>query len=185
MDVREGVSCIVTGQNELVMYENGAKKGSVAITNPTCVAISPSFEIAVGKEDGTVQLFDRGLNSVGTLSGNRGQVTCLQYSPDGTMIAVGDTNRSVLVYDTKTHQVTIDSWVFHNARVNCISWSADSKHCVTGSLDTSVEIWSVENPMSHIPIKNAHLESVTGVAFLDDRQVVSVGADACIRVHSF
>jgi WD repeat-containing protein 1 (actin-interacting protein 1) len=51
-------------------------------------------------------------------------------------------------------------------------------------LDTNVEIWSVKEPMKHIAVKNAHLESVTGVSFLDNDTLVSTGADASIKVFS-
>ena len=54
-------------------------------------------------------------------------------------------------------------------------------HAVSGSLDTSVEIWSVKEPMKHISIKSAHQESVTGVSFLNENTVVSVGADGFIK----
>ena len=76
----------------------------------------------------------------------------------------------------------INQWVFHNARVNTVSWSPDSKHAVSGSLDTNVEVWSVEEPMKHISIKGAHLETVSGVVFLDDKTIASAGGDATIKV---
>jgi WD repeat-containing protein 1 (actin-interacting protein 1) len=94
----------------------------------------------------------------------------------------------IVVYDTKTNevpinllQVKITEWMFHNSRVNSIGWSPDGLHAVSGSLDTNVEVWSVEKPTKHISIKNAHTESITGTAFLDNDTIVSVGQDAFIK----
>lgn len=98
-------------------------------------------------------------------------------------MAAGDSQRKILCYDTTSHRLIIDEWVFHSARINCLAWSPDSQHCVSGSLDTNVEVWSVKEPMKHIAIKNAHLDAVTGVAFLEDDLVVSAGADACIKIY--
>jgi WD40 repeat protein len=39
------------------------------------------------------------------LSGNRGMITALAFSPNGKMLAAGDSNRQVLVYDTTSNEV--------------------------------------------------------------------------------
>jgi len=49
---------------------------------------------------------------------------------------------------------TKQEWGFHNARVNCVAWSPDSLLVASGSLDTSIIIWSVEKPAKHIIIKS-------------------------------
>ncbi|CAH0402542.1 unnamed protein product [Chilo suppressalis] len=74
-------------------------------------------------------------------------------------------------------------WGFHTARVNCVAFSPDSTRVASGSLDTSVIIWSVLTPAKHTVIKNAHPQSqITGLAWLDDETVVSVGQDANTRI---
>jgi WD40 repeat protein len=47
------------------------------------------------------------LTEQAVLEGNRGSITVLAYSPKGDMLAVGDTNRAILVYDTLTNEVNI------------------------------------------------------------------------------
>jgi WD40 repeat protein len=78
----------------------------------------------------------------------------------------------------------LNQWVFHSAKINAISWSLDSKFVVSGSLDTNIEIWSVDQPMKHQCIKGAHLESVNAVSFLTEKKIVSAGQDGCIKVNS-
>lgn len=45
-------------------------------------------------------------------------------------------------------------WGFHNARVNSVAWSPNSDMVASGSLDTTIIIWSVTNPAKHTIIKS-------------------------------
>ncbi|KAJ3335044.1 WD40 repeat-like protein, partial [Kappamyces sp. JEL0680] len=165
MSVVGSLVAVVTGASEVVLYENGAKKGTLACSgySPTAVAISTSgAELAVGGEDNKVHLYSLpDFSPKAVLEANRGQITAISYSPDGKYIAVGDAQRMILAYDTASHEVKIDQWVFHSSRINSVAWSPDSKHLVSAGLDTNVEVWSVEQPMKHIAIKGAHLDAVT------------------------
>ena len=67
-----------------------------------------------------------------TLERHRGEVTCLAYSPDGSMLASGDANREVLVWDASTNQVKKSRMVYHNARITALAWSKDSKEIASG-----------------------------------------------------
>ena len=86
-----------------------------------------------------------------------------------------------------------DEWGFHSAKVNCVSWSPDSTMVASGSLDTSIIVWSVEKPAKHLIIKSKdsisllfcfvifHLLSVGGlcalvvVGYLNDITFCTVG----------
>lgn len=73
--------------------------------------------------------------------------------------------------------------LFHTARINCLSWSPDSKLVATGSLDTCVIIYEIGKPASsRRTIKCAHLGGVYGLTFFDQERVVSSGEDSCVRV---
>lgn len=45
-------------------------------------------------------------------------------------------------------------WGFHNARVNKVAWSPNSTLIASGSLDTTIIIWSVASPAKHTIIKS-------------------------------
>ena len=80
-------------------------------------------------------------------------------------------------------QVKVKNMLYHTARINCLAWSPDSSRIATGSLDTCVIIYAVDQPASsRITIKGAHLGGVYGLAFTDDHSLVSSGEDAFIRV---
>lgn len=83
---------------------------------------------------------------------------------------------------TSQWQVKSNRWSRHTSRVNSLSWTPDSKHCASGSLDTDVYIWSVEKISSNIPVKNAGMGGVNSVLWIGDKKLASAGADACVRV---
>ena len=81
-------------------------------------------------------------------------------------------------------------WAFHSARVNSLSWTADSLHCASGALDTHVYVWSVQKPLKNIAIKNAVAGGVNAVLWLSaagdegngSGRLAVMGADAAIKV---
>lgn len=82
-------------------------------------------------------------------------------------------------------------WTTHTARINCISWTSNSLHCASASLDTHIYIWSVANPMKKIAILNAQIGGANAVLWLNDGKsdegaktgkLASAGADGCVRL---
>lgn len=111
----------------------------------------------------------------------RGQISALEYSPDGQHLAVGDSQRQVTVVDAKTLKVKITDWIFHLARITSVAWSPSSTHAASGSLDTHIYVWSTQAPTKKIQIKFAHVGQVNAVAFLDENTLVSAGQDGCVK----
>lgn len=75
-------------------------------------AIAPvGHSVAVGSEEGKVYLYDvdeatGSLKDKGTLDDNKAPLTALAYSPDGSLLAVADAQRKILVYDIASGQVS-------------------------------------------------------------------------------
>lgn len=188
MTVQGPLTAIVTSSNEVILYKDGVKSSAFTTKgfSPTAISISPNAQsLAVGGDDNKIHLYNISDNAEkAVLEENRGVITALAYSPDGKYLAVGDAQRAILVFNCETNKVDIDQWVFHSSRINSICWSPNSKRLVSCSLDTNIEVWSVDEPTKHIAIKNAHLDSATNVVFLDDVTIASTGADAFIRVYS-
>lgn len=177
--VWKDVVVLVNVANEVIVIKAGEKKSTKVDYSTTAVDVCAA-NIAVGGEDGKVRLYSLDMKCVGELIGNRGIITAISYSPDGKLVAVGDTDRKILVFDTATKQITIDGWVFHSARINSLEWSPDGKHVVSTSLDTNVEVWSLASS-KHISIKGAHGESAANAVWLGNDTIVSVGGDAAIK----
>jgi WD40 repeat protein len=91
----------------------------------------------------------------------------------------------LILFDPKERKLVTSRWANHSARINSLSWTSDSAHCASGSLDTHVYIWSVAKLMKNIPIKNAGPGGVNGVLWLDGGKagrLVSTGFDGCVRI---
>ncbi|KAJ3410682.1 hypothetical protein HDV05_003479, partial [Chytridiales sp. JEL 0842] len=172
------------GNIELTKKDTTIAKIKVDYT-PTVASVSPTNDVVViGSEDRKVYVYkleNSTLKLHQTLEGNRGSIASLSFSPNGQLLASADRERMILVYDTSSWKVTIDKWLFHNARINSIRWSPDSLYAASGSLDTNLEIWSTVKPTKHICVKGAHQEGVNAVDFLAEGKVVSVGQDAMIK----
>ncbi|KAJ6487813.1 WD40 repeat-like protein [Mycena sanguinolenta] len=146
--------------------------------------------VAVGGEDQKVRLHEwsgTALKEIALLEGNKGVVSALEFSPDGTLLAAGDSSGRIALFDVKEKKLITARWSFHSARVNSLTWTSDSKHCASGSLDTHVYVWSVDNPTRNIALKNAGPGGVNAVLWVGGGvgkggTLASAGADGCVRV---
>ncbi|KAF8921185.1 WD40 repeat-like protein [Mucidula mucida] len=179
--VAEDTSVFVAELNNVEVIRSNQKVFDITPKfAPSAVAVTGSL-VAVGGEQ-KVQLYEwdgKALKESGTLDGNKGVISALSFSPDGKYLASGDSSGRIALFDAKAKSLITSRWSFHTARVNSISWTSDSKHCASGSLDTHVYIWSVEKPMKNIALKNVGPGGVNSVLW---GKVVSAGADACVRL---
>ncbi|KZT25763.1 WD40 repeat-like protein [Neolentinus lepideus HHB14362 ss-1] len=155
---------------------------------PSSVSAHRSL-VAIGGEDQKVHLYEwdgKTLKDLATLDGNKGNVTALAFSLDGVYLAAGDSSGKVILFNVDERKVLTSRWSFHSGKINSLSWTADSQHCASGSLDTHVYVWSVQKPLRNIAIKNAGPGGVNSVLWLESDgkagKLVSAGADACARL---
>jgi len=151
---------------------------------PASIALSPDgTQVAVGAKDFKIYLYrlhGGQLKEEGALEGHRGEVTCLAYSHDGRYLGAGDGNREVKVWEGK--EAKTSGWVFHASRVQALAWAPDNEHLVTGSVDSAVIVWSVNQPPTkRIHIKLAHMGGVRSVAFCNNTTILSVGEDCAMK----
>jgi WD40 repeat protein len=187
----ELVQILKDGARECALRPSGAYQ-------PSSVAISPDGGwLAVGSEEQKVYIYpltngqlsdsaavDPIKSAALILESNRGSITALAFSPDGSRLAVADADRKVLVYAVPSGELQITQWVFHSARVNCVNWSPSGQHVVSGGLDRDIYVWSIERPTKYIAIKNVHQGGVSGVSFVDDSTILSVGNDSTLKTFA-
>ncbi|KAI0690233.1 WD40 repeat-like protein [Cerioporus squamosus] len=152
--------------------------------SPSAIAAAGNV-VAVGGEDQKVRLYTwdgKSLAESATLEGAKGAVSALAFSPDGALLASGDSSGKIVLYDVRERKTVTTRWSFHSGRVNSLAWTADGQHCASGSLDTHVYVWSVAKPMKNIAIKNAGPGGVNAVFWLKDGELASAGADGCVRL---
>ncbi|RDX44431.1 WD40 repeat-like protein [Lentinus brumalis] len=154
--------------------------------SPSAIAAAGNV-VAVGGEDQKVRLYSwdgKSLTESATLDGAKGTVSALAFSPDGALLASGDSSGKIVLYDVGERKTVTTRWSFHSGRVNSLAWTADGQHCASGSLDTHVYVWSVAKPMKNIAIKNAGPGGVNAVFWVKDGELASAGADGCVRLWS-
>ncbi|ORZ21130.1 WD40-repeat-containing domain protein [Absidia repens] len=151
-------------------------------------------QIFVGGEDNKVRVYQRQsdgeLSLKSELTNNLGNISALAVHPTEDLIAVGDSVGKIFLYDVTEAKPVIQNWVFHSGRITGLRWSPCGMFLVSGSIDTNVYVWNRTKPFKKVAIKNAHLDAVNDVAFLnkadgdDQLQVASVGQDAAVRIYS-
>ena len=149
----------------------------------TCVALLGAEEVAVGGDDCKTHVYSIAGNvfTLVTTLETRSPVASVAYSPSGDALAVGDAGRQVEVWDRGTWANRIrGKWVFHTSKVNVLSWSPSGDFLASGSVDESIIIWSVAKPSAKRMIPFTHSGGVTGIAWSDDENLVSTGADHCV-----
>ncbi|EKD13774.1 uncharacterized protein L3040_005609 [Drepanopeziza brunnea f. sp. 'multigermtubi'] len=153
---------------------------------PTSIAASGSL-VAVGDDTNIVHIYgvdgsDK-LTPKETLTRSTAQITALTFSPDGSLLAVGNSAGKIVVYDTSSWEVKTDRWSAHTARITSISWNAEGTHAVSGGLDTNVFVWSLKAPGKRVKAANAHKDGVNGVAWVDGgKKIASTGGDAALKI---
>ncbi|KAJ1577011.1 hypothetical protein NDA12_002675 [Ustilago hordei] len=189
---------VIAGANGIDIISNGITKSNHRTTySPSSAAISADASlVAIGAEDGKVHLYTLSsscscscscscsyeLKETHVFSNNRSAVTALCFDGQLSLLAAGECNGKIQVYDLDSKSLKIAHWVFHSARINDIKFSPDGTHAVSASLDTHVYVWSVKKPAKNIAIKNAHANGVQAVAWLGHDTVASAGADAALRI---
>ncbi len=157
-----------------------------------------SDKIAIGKADGTIQLWDVATRKkLSTLRGHidlplqplnkpvhrifkNNWVLAVAFSPDGTRLASGSTDTTVRLWDTTgdTDWMTLQK---HTGPTNVLAFSPDGKMLASGSTDKTVQLWDTTtgDPLATL---TGHINGITALAFSPDgRTLVSGSTDGTIR----
>lgn len=132
------------------------------------------------------QLEGSTLSPASELPSHLGYISALAPHPTlAGLVAVGDSVGKIFLYDIETGKAIVQNWVFHSGRITSLAWSECGVFLVSGAIDTNVYVWNRENPFKKLAIKNAHVDAVNDVGFLnkaDKLTIVSVGQDAAVRL---
>jgi WD40 repeat protein len=182
------------GETLLVACHNGVqvinKKKVVGFTQtkyePTCLSISPDDKhVVVGGGDKKIHLCDLkkdGVAETKTFEDKHGsKLTSIKYSPDGKLIASGDSGREIVVWDTSDNSAKYTQLTYHTSAITEMSWSADSSLMVSGSTDGNVIVWDFANAKRIS--QSCHPQGTKSVQFINSNTVMSAGAD--FRIRSF
>lgn len=126
------------------------------------------------------------LNEIKSLDRSTHPISRLAFSNDGKFLAAGNDNGNIDPYDTSSWEVAAkcaDRWAAHNRnKITSIAWNDAATHVASGSRGADVVIYSLAQPGRKVKAENAHLEGVTGVAWVEGGKLASVGSDAAVKI---
>ena len=111
-------------------------------------------------------------------------VQCLAFSPDGTILASGSSDRTVGLWDAATSK-ELKKLGYHDRAIYSLAFSADGQMLASGSADRTIMLWEV-TPRAQTGRKlEGHEHSIVALAFsLDGTLLASAGLDLTIRFWS-
>ncbi|KAK3316720.1 WD40-repeat-containing domain protein [Apodospora peruviana] len=153
---------------------------------PTSIAASGPH-VVVGGDGNAVRVYKLSGNSLEnttTLTTSTTQISALSFSPNGKLLAAGNSSGKIAVYKANAGwELATDRWSAHTARVLSIAWNSAATHAASGALDTNVFVWSLSKPGSRVKAPNAHKDGVYGVAWVEgDAKIASTGGDAAVKI---
>ncbi|KAJ6635684.1 Actin-interacting protein 1 [Pseudolycoriella hygida] len=185
---REQNIVILACQKEITVVQDKRVASNLPISfEASSVSVNPdTMDVAVGGDDNKVHIYSLSGTTLTpkTETVHLGPVTDCAYSPDRKYLVACDANRKVILTTADEYKPAHkQEWGFHNAKVNCVAWSPNSLFVASGSLDTTIIIWSLASPSKHTIIKNAHPQSqITRLVWLDNETVISTGQDCNTKV---
>ncbi|KAG8697652.1 hypothetical protein FRC09_007728 [Ceratobasidium sp. 395] len=151
------------------------------------VTFSPDdSRVVSGSFDRIVYVWDTGSWSTVSHSVQNiaSRMASILLSPDCTRIALAPIeNFDIHVRDLTDGSETFTSLKGHTRCVNCIAFSQDGAHLVSGSEDKTVRVWDAHTGALLAGPFEGHISSVCSVAFLPGSDfVVSASHDRTIRI---
>ncbi|MGL4422380.1 MAG: hypothetical protein ACRCZF_17050, partial [Gemmataceae bacterium] len=136
-----------TGKERFPIAEFAGKITQLALSTDTYAAASA---------DGTARVFSlrTGLPITAPLKHNN-PVRTIAFAPDGTQIATGTDDGSVMLWNVRDGVPALPAALRHPARVNAVALSADGRKILTGCDDGHARVWDgstgqlAGQPLSH------------------------------------
>jgi WD40 repeat protein len=106
-----------------------------------------------------------------------GGIMSVAFSPDGKILAIGDTSGTIRLYRVTDFQQLL-TCQGHTSWVVSLAFSPDGTTLASGSSDCTVRLWNASTGQS-LHILREHAHEVWSVSFSRDGQTLASGSDDC------
>ncbi len=114
-------------------------------------------------------------------NGHFAGVTALAFSPDGTLLASGSVDKTLLVWELAEHKVK-HKIMGHTATIVAVAFSPDGRLLASASPDKTIRLWGVETAQT-LHVLRGHEDAVSSICFSpDNSQVLSGSDDSTLRI---
>jgi len=110
-------------------------------------AVQPSPDgklVAVATSLGVELRESNSLGLVRFLGGRTEKALCVAFSPDGTTVASGSSNRTAYLWSTRTGEL-LKTLTGHTGEVRTVAFSPDGRLIATGSGDHTARLWDAQS----------------------------------------
>ena len=145
-----------------------------------CLEVNEDLEeILIGDKKGKLHIFGMDLKEKEKKDIHYGEYQVIKLSPDGKLIASGDNQRTILIYEADTKNVICDRFGFHTGSIFDLDWTTDSKFLASASLDCNVMIWELETKKRLKNYPNFDGNQINAVRFMNDNKDVVCAGRSC------
>ena len=157
-------------------FETTSWMSSIAFSpDSSLLASGLSYDPALGQRDDTIKLWSvRTGQLLNTLTGHGGPVLSVSFSPDGSLLASGATDKTIKLWSVSTGQL-VKTLTGHSDWVSSIIFNPDGSLLASGSRDHTIKLWSVETGQL---VKNytGHGGYVYSITFSPDGSLLASGS---------
>lgn len=104
-------------------------------------------------------------------------INTLAFSPDGTNLAVGTTNSTILLWDMLHPARPPERLAGHRQQVLSVAFSPDGTTLASGSNDHDIRLWNLADPTEPSTMLRGHNEAVFTVAYHPSGSILASGSD--------
>ena len=166
---------------KLFKIKNGQVEKNNSLSFETkCFEVNEELgEVLIGDKRGKLHVLDMEFKEKSCPSIHYGEYQVIKLSPDGKLIASGDNQRIILVYEAGSKKVVCDRFGYHTGSIFDLDWSGDSKFLASASLDGSAMIWEVETKKRLKNYPNFDGNQINGIRFINDNKDVVCAGQSC------
>ncbi len=162
------------------------KKGSFTYEAKALEVNEELGEFLIGDNKGVLHVLDMEFKEKGKFTIHLGEYSCIKLSPDNKMIASGNNQTQIKIYDAASKDITNDRFGYHSSKIFDLDWTSDSKFLISCSLDYTVMIWDIETKKrvkNYQSIDGAQQNSVKFVN--DNKDFVCAGNNCTVHEVKF